>query len=873
MSPSGMLTSFHGNQGASLSTELYQSVVYGALYPGIDLRYQSVSGHLKSEFIVHPGADSDAIRMVFRPGGVISMTPNTLQVEDGQVRFIENNLAVYQDVRGSRTRVTASYRLFPDNSVGFELGEYDRSTDLVIDPVILFSTYWGGNLENAVTGVATGSDGSVYATGWTESNNVPVLSPFQMFRGSIDAFVVKLNPAGTSIVYATYIGGTGNNKASAIAVDSLGGAAVVGYTDARDFPVLAASQPSLGGYQNAFIVKLAPAGSTLTFSTYLGGSGADQATAVQTDSSESTYVAGFTTSANFPVKNALQATKGGLQNAFFAKYSAAGAVAFSSYLGGSGTDAANGLGLASGDLIVAGATSSPNFPLKNAFQTALNGGQDAFVTRILSTGLTVVYSSYLGGSGGSPGAPEFAAGVAVDSAGEAIVVGMTPSSNFPLLNPAQGALAGGTHDGFVTKISAAGTLEFSTYLGGSSEDYATSAAVDPTGNIYVAGYTASPDFPVVTPLQSANAGTYDAFVTSYTAAGVIQFSTYFGGGASDSAASIAVYGTQSVVFGGTTMSGNFPTSSAVVASAPSGYSGFLTAISGSNPTSPGTGAGIAASVATFLNGAWYLPAATYSFGIAGDIPVVGDWTGTGYTKIGVYRPSTQTWYLDANGDGFYEPGVDFTGQFGLPGDVPIVGDWSGSGTTKIGIYRPSSSLWALDKNGNMAWDSADIAGSFGLPGDKPVLGDWTGSGTTKVGIFRPSNAIWALDMNGNLAWDASDTWGSFGFANDIPVVGDWNGSHKTKVGIFRPSNGLWALDVGGTLSWTAADTDGSFGFASDTPVVGDWTNTGVSRAGIYRPTAAVWALNIAGNLIWTPSLDTAGVLGPANATPIVGRWR
>ena len=277
-----------------------------------------------------------------------------------------------------------------------------------------------------------------------------------------------------------------------------------------------------------------------------------------------------------------------------------------------------------------------------------------------------------------------------------------------------------------------------------------------------------------------------------------------------------------------------------------------------------------ASVGAFREGQWALAAGTFNFGLPGDVPVVGDWSGNGTLKIGVFRPSTQMWYLDLNGDGFFQADVDLSGQFGLPGDVPVVGDWDSSGRTKIGVFRPSSALWVLDLNGNMKWDGGDVYGVFGLPGDTPVVGDWTGSGTTKVGVFRSSNAIWALDINGDLGWGPPDIWGSFGFPGDTPVVGDWDGSGKTKIGIFRQSNAVWAIDKNGNLAWDASDAWGSFGFPGDLPVTGDWTATGRTRIGIYRPGSAVWALDIDGGLTWSAT-DTFGVRGPISGTAVVVR--
>ena len=231
------------------------------------------------------------------------------------------------------------------------------------------------------------------------------------------------------------------------------------------------------------------------------------------------------------------------------------------------------------------------------------------------------------------------------------------------------------------------------------------------------------------------------------------------------------------------------------------------------------------SIGVFRNGMWYLDTnatntwnasadTTVSFGMAGDIPVLGDWNGSGTTKIGVFRKGV--WYLDTSGSNTWNAGVDTAVSFGMAGDIPVVGDWNGSGTTKIGVFR--NGMWYLDTNGNNAWNpGVDAAVSFGMPGDIPVVGDWNGSGTTKIGVFR--NGIWYLDTNGNNVWNPGvDAAVSFGMAGDIPVVGDWNGSGTTKIGVFR--NGVWYLDMNGNNKWDAGiDAVVSFGMAGDKPIV------------------------------------------------------
>jgi hypothetical protein len=211
-------------------------------------------------------------------------------------------------------------------------------------------------------------------------------------------------------------------------------------------------------------------------------------------------------------------------------------------------------------------------------------------------------------------------------------------------------------------------------------------------------------------------------------------------------------------------------------------------------------------------------------GIAGDIPITGDWSGTGTTKIGIYRPSTGQFILDFNDNGAFDGGLaDRVYQLlatPVAGDIPVTGDWSGSGTTKIGIYRPSTGQWFIDLNGD---GLSDFVTNFGgLPGDVPVTGDWTGTGITKIGIFR-SGFFWLLDLNGNGTFDAADVAFPFGgLAGDVPVVGDWNGSGTSKVGLFR-SGFFWVLDTNGDHQFTTGDAAFAFGgLTGDVPVVGKW---------------------------------------------------
>jgi hypothetical protein len=544
---------------------VYSSVIYRGLYPGIDLIYSGESW-LKSEFRVAAGADPTVIRLRYEgavdvyvdgEGVLVAATPG------GEIR--EHIPAIYQEVKGRRVSVAGGFQVFAGGEVGFALGGYDRSRELCIDPVVVFSSYFGGSGFDSITSVAVDAAGNCYVAGWTESIDLPVANYIQRVNaGRVDAFVAKWSPTGV-LLYATYLGGSGNDRALGIAVDHTGSVSLTGSTDSDKFPLTAAVQNRRGGGLDAFVLRLTPEGDRIVFSTYLGGSGNDSGNGVAVDVSDYIYVAGGTVSSNFPVTHAVQGANAGLQDAFVTKFSPTGTLVYSSYLGGAADDRALGIAVtAVGEACITGSTQSTNFPVRNALQPFNRGGEDAFVAKLDASGTQLVYSTYLGGGGGSAGFPEAGNAIAVDSAGNVYVAGVTSSVNFPTSHALYGTFAGGTTDAFVVKLNATGsTMLFSTYLGGHSMDYASGIALDTSGNVYVAGYTVSIDFPVAQPLQQNNAGLYDAFIVELDPAGSsMLFGTYFGGTDADSAMSLAVDSSRSIYVAGQTLSYNFPVTSA-----------------------------------------------------------------------------------------------------------------------------------------------------------------------------------------------------------------------------------------------------------------------------------------------------------------------
>jgi hypothetical protein len=462
---------------------------------------------------------------------------------------------------------------------------YDASRPLVIDPVLSYSTYLGGSDDDSGNGIAVDADGNAYVVGDTMSVDFPTANPLQPgFGGSNqNAFVAKLSADGSALVYATYLGGSGREEGHGIAADAEGNAYVAGETASADFPTAKPLQPALMGRSNAFVAKLSADGSALVYATYLGGSGTDEGDGIAVDADGNAYVAGMTSSLNFPTTPAaFQTLHGsGPRNGFVTKLTADGsALVYATYLGGSGRDEADAIAVdADGNAYVAGETSSLDFPTTpGAFQTTYSGGMSkAFVTKLNADGSGLIYSTYLGGSGEEEiNGP----GLAVDAAGNAYLTGITNSTDFPTANALQRAYGGGASDAFVAKLNADGSeLIYSTYFGGSGTDEGVAIAVDASGNAYLTGNTTSLDFPTANPLQPANAGLTNAFVAKLTADGsALVYSTYLGGSYFDEGHGLAVDGDGNAYVTGKTSSPDFPTANPLQRTNAGCYDAFVAKI-------------------------------------------------------------------------------------------------------------------------------------------------------------------------------------------------------------------------------------------------------------------------------------------------------
>jgi hypothetical protein len=557
----------------------FARVRYAEVYRGIDMVYYGDQRRLEYDFIVAPGANPDIIEIAF--GGIqkfeITGTGDLL-LHNSQAPIRLTKPAAYQEIDGVKQEVPISYMAKNVDSVGFQLGGYDQNRPLVIDPVLVYSTYLGGSGFDQGYAIAVDALGNAYVTGQTAAIDFPTTAgSFQTNYGGGDAFVAKLNPQGSALVYSTYLNSASGNS---IAVDSAGNAYITGEAGPTTFPTTGgAFQTAPMGY-DTFVTKLNSSGSALVYSARFGGNLDDFGRGIAIDGSGNAYITGWTvcrsTICTFPTINAFQPNyAGGYNDAFVTKINSNGSsLAYSTYLGGGKIlNATEDWGEAiavdtAGSAYVTGYTYAPDFPVTSgAFDTA-RAGLDAFVTKFTPDGASLLYSTFIGGAG-----RELGQGIAVDGDGNAYVTGITESFDNPFTSAYEGfpVTAGafqtrGSYDAFVSKLNATGSaLVYSTYLGGSAGvDRGWAIALDDAGNACITGDTTSTNFPATGAVQPVyGGGLSDAFVTKLNASGAsLVFSTFLGGNLSDEGRGIACSGGDVFVTGDTS-SANFPTANAL----------------------------------------------------------------------------------------------------------------------------------------------------------------------------------------------------------------------------------------------------------------------------------------------------------------------
>ena len=655
--------------------------------------------------------------------------------------------------------------------------------------------------------------------------------------------------------YSTYLGGLGNDRATALAVGPNGVVWLAGSTDSADFPTGAPWQSSLAGYPDAFVACLSASGSGLIYSSYLGGALTDRGYGVAVDSGGVATVSGTTESDDFPTRSPFQGGRAGYTDIFLTRLSPDGsALVFSTYLGGVLHDYATTVARdGDGGAVVTGYTQSFDFPLRNAYQSSFRGGTyDAFVSHLSSTGSVLLYSTLLGGSG-----MEWGQEIVCDSAGRDWVAGYTASADFPTREPYQASSAGG-YDAFLSRFYSDGSLLFSGYIGGSGYEDGYGLCLASSGEPIISGSTGSSDYPTRDAYQASFAGAspskWDIAVARFTSSGSeLVYATYLGGSEAETGFGVALDSAGRVCLTGSTYSDDFP----VCAPLPVGRAGLTDAVVVRLSSS-----GSALDYSTFLGGndednGWAIGldaegnACVAGKTSSGDFPVSGAYQSTHgggedafAAKLGFRAPTPPPYVIDSgdyDGDGTSEIGV-FRGSSGLwsireltrvyfggSADYPVPADYAGDGTASLAVFRPADGLWSVRGVTRLY---------FGVSGDYLVPGDYGGNGTSAPAVFRPSAGLWSV---------RNVTRVYFGGAADTAVPGLYRGAGQGKIpAVYRPSQGRWSV-FGLTRFY--------FGSSADAPVAGDYGGDAGWEAAVFRPENGMWSVRDTTRIYFGGSLD------------------
>ena len=835
------------------SASRFQRIRYPQIYPGIDLVFLTHSGQLEYNFEIAAHADPGVLRMHYDNASVALDGQGNLRIDRGGTTILQRRPQAFQSQGGHRRAIACHYRLAETGEVTLQTARYDRNAALIVDPVLVFSTYLGGSSFDAIYGAASDAAGNLYVVGETASGSLT--SSSVPSRSSRDAFVAKMNAARTLWLYTVYLGGSGMDSGKAIAVDASGNAYITGVTGSPDFPVTSGALSAYNsGEEDAFVAKLDPNG-RLLYSTYLGGEKSDYGYAIAADGSGAAYVAGQTTSSAFPATSgAFQTTNhGGLSDCFVSKLNAAGsALVYSTLLGGAGLDSCAGLAIdAAGNAYLGGTTYSADFPTQAPLQSNLRGTANAFAAKLNPAGSALVYSTFLGGSG-----LENANAVALDAAGSLYVAGYTSSVDFPVTAGAPQSVLTGSYNAFVSKLSASGALVYSTLLGGSRSDTATSVAVDQSGRAILGGYTTSPDFPLVAAVQPAFQGAFDAFATVLDAGGAsIPFSSYFGGSGDDRAYAVAALPGNNLFLGGMTSSSNFPTASAMqsgLSVAPDAFTLVVNYPVSGPPVAapvfnPPAGTYTTAQTVTLSTAT---PGASIRYTTDGSTPT--ETSGTLYSAP-IAVSSTSTIQALAYASGMTDSIVSsaaYTISGGSGGPPWYNSAWSSRKAVTIDHTKVAGGLNLtnfplLFAVTDATLKSAANGGSMGKPDGTDMLF------TAADGVTKLNHEIesYTASTGQVLAWvqipslsASNDTviylyYGNAAAANQQNVPATWDPSFKT----------VWHLAGGGTLS--AADSTAAANQGKLTAVL---AAAGQIGAGVNFNAAGSLAANAAGLLASTP---------------------
>ncbi|HLV87841.1 MAG TPA: choice-of-anchor D domain-containing protein [Candidatus Sulfotelmatobacter sp.] len=574
---------FVGNDRKKWHTNVptYGQVRYKNVYPGIDLVYYGNQRQIEYDFDLSPGADASKIQFDIQGADNVTVDGDgnlVLKKGSGELRF--QAPAVYQESQGQRSKVAGSYALSGANRVGFVIANHDSSKALVIDPVLVYSTFLGGRAFDYPQGIAVDSIGNAYVVGQTNSPDFPLATLGNLTPSQTYVFLSKLDVSGTTLLWADYVCGTsGNDWPAGVAVDSQGSAYITGVANSTDFPTVNPFQATQNGNSDAFLSKVSADGSTLVYSTYIGGSNWDQPSGIAVDSTGLATIAGTTTSQDFPLQNAFQASISPSQYSywgnygFVSKFSADGtSLVFSTYLAGSQINLnycncapssnINGIAVDSvGNVYVAGSTDTTDFPVSQGAYgttyptTTVNGNESSFVTSFTPSG-GLNYSTYFGGA-----TYTYVSAIAVDTTGAVYVTGQAPADgSFPITsNSICDPSVSNCNYGFVAKLNASGSgVIYSTFLGPNNGTVGRRIKVDANGDAFVLAYFGNQSFTLTNPIEMYN-NTGGPLIDEIDPTGSTElFSTFLGGDNGADPIDLALDANSSIYVVGGTQSADFP---------------------------------------------------------------------------------------------------------------------------------------------------------------------------------------------------------------------------------------------------------------------------------------------------------------------------